>query len=101
MRVVLADRADPVQRAVGRLGPAARRPAQARAVGGDGRRDQTQLHAAAGRRERQLGPHVQLREHQRRRAQGLQRGGDVARAVERQIVRHVYGQAAPEALGGG
>ena len=99
--VTSSTRALPFVRAIRRLGPAAGRPAQPRAVGGDRRRDEAQLHAAAGRRERQLGPHVELREHQGRRPQRLQGGGDVPGAVERQIIRDIRGEALREALGRG
>ena len=96
--VFLADRADAVERAVGGLGPLARRPAQPRAVRGDRGGDEPELHAAARRGERQLGPHVQLREHQGRGLEGREHRADVARSVKRQVVGDVRRQRAGEAF---
>ena len=99
--VVLADRPHAIERAVGGLRPAARGPAQPRALERHGRRNQPQLHAAAPRGERELGPHVELREHQRRGLQRFQDGRDVGGAVEREVVHQVHGEGAGESLGRG
>ena len=99
--VLFADRADPLERAVGGLGPASGRPAEPRAVRCDGGGDEPELHAAPRRREGQLGPHVELREHERRGLKRLEYGGHVRGAVERQVIRHIDRQGAREPLGGG
>ena len=65
--VVFTDCPHAIEGAIGGLRPAARRPAQPRAVERHCRRDQPQLCPAPPRGERELGPYVELREHQRRR----------------------------------
>ena len=95
LAVVAADRAHAIERAVGRTGPPAHRPAQPAALGRYGGGDQAEPHAGVGGGERQLRPHVELAVHQRG---GLQCRQHVAGAVERAVVRHVHGQRARQPL---
>ena len=84
-----------------RSSAAARRPAEPRAVRGNRCGDEAQLHAALRRGERQLGPHVELREHERRGLERLEHGLHLGRAVERQVVRDVDRQRARQSLSRG
>ena len=97
--VFLADRADPVEGAVRWLRPAARGPAEPGARRRHGGGDETQLHATARRRQRQLGPHIELREHQGGGLERIEHRRHVVGAIEREIVRHVRRQRACQPLG--
>ena len=99
LAIFLADRADAIERAIRRRRPVPRRPAQPRAVGRDGGRDQAQLHAAARRGERELRPHVEFAEHEGGGLQRVEHRRHFGRPVERQIVCDVDRQVLGEPLG--
>jgi hypothetical protein len=99
--VVVADRADAIEGTVRRLGPLTRRPPQPGAFRRHGGRDQAELHAPVRGGEGELGPHVQLAEDEGRRLEGVEHRLHVAGPVEGEVVSHVHGQVAGQALGRG
>ncbi len=99
LSVVFTDRPNAVERRVRARAPLPCRPAQPRALQRHGGGDEAQLHAAPRSGQRQLGPHVELAEHERGRLQRVQHRVHFGRAIERKVVGDVDRKIPGEPLG--